>query len=551
MTDSSRQPIPKLLGADIELGNSIVGLELEGGTGPEASRALLRQINGHRDRRTCALPVINEGTNRGYGWSRSWGSANYSYNAQDWGRKYLSSNGGCAYIDLNHLELCVPEVLSAHDHVACWHAMLRIARSAQVGAGDALPDGQSVRVMVNNSDGLSNSYGSHLNVLMTRHAWNNLFRRKLHHTLFLAAYQASSIIFTGQGKVGSENGAQPVPFQISQRADFFETLTGTQTTHNRPLINSRNEPLCGSRQRGNQEDLARLHVIFYDNTLCHVASFLKLGVLQIILAMIEAEDVDPTLALDDPVEAVVAWSHDPHLEARVRLTSGLRLSALEVQLEFLDRAQRFVASGGCEGIVPEAETILSLWQETLMLLQQHDLVAVARRVDWALKFMLLEGVISEHAKLDWNSPEIKHLDQLYGSLDPDEGLYWAYEKSGFVENVVSDSRIEHFVSHPPEDTRAWGRAMLLRLAENEIDEVNWDYLTFRKAKKRARMRLDMANPLDFGRTQIEPVLAGDPQLGDVLESLGASEVTYHWKSTKAEAPAQKTSTDNRLPPSTN
>ena len=38
--------LPKLCGADIELGNFIVGVERAGGTGYEASRALLAEIKG-------------------------------------------------------------------------------------------------------------------------------------------------------------------------------------------------------------------------------------------------------------------------------------------------------------------------------------------------------------------------------------------------------------------------------------------------------------------------------------------------------------------------
>src|SRR2546428_12810018 len=101
--------------------------------------------------------------------------------------------------------------------------------------------------------------------------WDNLFIRRMHHMLYLAAYQASSIVFTGQGKVGTQNGRPPVPYQISQRADFFETLTGIQTTFNRPIVNSRDEALCGPWTYGVVSDpgsgYARLHVIFFDNVL--------------------------------------------------------------------------------------------------------------------------------------------------------------------------------------------------------------------------------------------------------------------------------------------
>src|SRR2546425_9097326 len=228
--------LPKLCGADVELGNFIVGLDQTGGTGPAASRALLREIDG-----LPGAPVFGPSLSRWGGWKSgddALASPRYGYNPQDWGRKYLPSNGGCCYIDLDHLELCLPELLSAYDHVAAWHAMLRIARQALFAANAKLPSGQTIHVLVNTSDGHGNSYGSHLNFLLTRRAWRNLFHRKLHSLLYLAAYQASSIVFTGQGKVGAENGAPPVQFQLSQRADFCETLIGEQTTYDRPLVNS-------------------------------------------------------------------------------------------------------------------------------------------------------------------------------------------------------------------------------------------------------------------------------------------------------------------------
>jgi proteasome accessory factor A len=83
----------------------------------------------------------------------------------------------------------------------------------------------------------------------------------------------------------------------------------------RPIVNSRDEALCGTFREAQEQpataDMARLHVIFYDNTLCHVASLLKVGVMQIVLAMIEAGRIKPGLALEDPLDALLRWSHDP------------------------------------------------------------------------------------------------------------------------------------------------------------------------------------------------------------------------------------------------
>ena len=139
---------------------------------------------------------------------------------------------------------------------------------------------------------------------MTRQAWDNIFERKLQYQLFLATHQVSSIVYAGAGKVGSENSAPEATFQLSQRADFFERLCGTETTFNRPIVNARDEALCGPSSI-HEEDapadrMARLHVIFYDSTLSHVASLLKVGAMQIVLAMIEAEFVPVRIALEDP-----------------------------------------------------------------------------------------------------------------------------------------------------------------------------------------------------------------------------------------------------------
>jgi proteasome accessory factor A len=125
-----------------------------------------------------------------------------------------------------------------------------------------------VRVLANNGDGAV-SYGAHLNVMVTRRAWQDVAHRKPHYAAWLSAFQVSSLPITGQGRVGSANGAPYAAYQLSQRADWFETITGAQTTCMRPLVNTRDEPHCGRWwERGT--GVARLHCIFFDTTLCEV-----------------------------------------------------------------------------------------------------------------------------------------------------------------------------------------------------------------------------------------------------------------------------------------
>lgn len=572
-TRASRDPerVVKLVGSDAELGNFILDREITEehnaeGTGAEAARMLLQQIDGVTSRRghpsrgwggygdnvagstesdadsgwiyrsgvyypARGLRRIryddNEPTrshaqahdDNGRGYTSDLGSSGVSSNAsdgkadpQDWGRKFLSSNGSCCYIDLNHLEVCTPEVLSARDFVAASRAMLSIARGALRAAAADLFSGERLVVLANNSDGHGQSYGSHLNFLISRNAWRRLFDRLYPDIFVLAAFQASSIVITGQGKVGSENGHEPVDYQLSQRADFIETLHGIQTTYNRPLVNTRDEAHCGHPWGTDaacslNDRYARLHCIFFDHTLCQVATFLKVGTMQLVLAMLEAEQADPTLILDDPVAALHTWSRDPDLSTRSSLADGRSITAIELQRVFLEQAKGFAETRGFGEYVPDSEAIIDLWDDTLTKLETGAIDALRSRLDWVLKRDLIELTLRERPELDWNSPEVKHLDLIYSSLDEEEGLYWTCERQGLLEQIVTHGEIQHFTRQPPADTRAWTRAWLLRaLASEQVEEIDWDHVTFlapHATHGQARRTLRLSDPLGFTRAHLE------------------------------------------------
>lgn len=491
--------VAKVVGADFELGNFVLDTRGEGGSGAEAARALLAEIDGvDADRAHPKRPRR---------------AARRFANRQDTGRKFLPSNGGCAYIDLDHLELCIPEVTSAFDHAAATAAMLRIARSAQVRANSRLPDERRIQVLVNNSDGKSNSYGSHLSFLVSRSALADIVERRPHHLHFLATHQLSAMVYAGQGKVGAENGRPDVAYQLSQRADFLETLCAPQTTYRRPIVNSRDETLCGESSR-----LARLHVIAFDNTLCPGASVLKVGAMQIVLALLEAEAIDPRIAVDAPIEAAVAWSHDPELRTALPLAGGGRATAVEVQERILELALRGNDAGLLE-TVPRAGEILALWEDTLRKLAARDLDALAGRIDWVLKLLLLERARAQQPGLAWDAAELRYLDQIYGSLDPDEGLFWPHAASGLVEPWVGEDEVARFVDEPPDDTRAFARAMLLReIAPEQIVHIDWDAIVFEDAASGRLAAIALDDPLGLTRERIAAARSADRNEGRTDEN---------------------------------
>ena len=247
-----------------------------------------------------------------------------------------------------------------------------------------------------------------------------------------------------------------------------------------------------------------------------------MGMMQIVLAMLERGRVDPRLLLDDPLEAVVRFGHDPTLKCRVATASAKHLTAVELQRRFLEEARRFHTAGGCDGIVPRADEILDLWADTLDKLRAGDLEGLAGRLDWVLKLQLLRCAMAGRPGLTWASPEVKHLDLLYSSLGED-GLYWACQRAGKVQTVVSPGQIEHFVHQPPDDTRAWTRAMLLRAAApGQIRHVDWDSISV-LANPTSRgsgcRTIEMPDPLGLTRSVAGGLFRPDSPLEDVLERL--------------------------------
>ncbi len=529
------QPRPKrtkkLSGADIELGNFILNNDGDSANSCyQAASAVLAATDGipannlayARTSPACGYDVWDPGTPPGSGYRSS------TTNLQDQGRKFLTTNGSSVYIDLGHFEMAAAETGSARDHVAMHKALLGTARQSLARANAALPVGQRIVLLANNSDGRGASYGGHLNMLVTRSLWNDIFRNKVFPSLFvLCAHQVSSICYTGQGKVGAENHRPRVPFQLTQRGDFFECLVAERTTFMRPIVNSRDEAHCGVESPTVANQLARLHVIFYDTNLADTSTYLKVGVMQLVLAMLEADRGNDSLILEDPLSALLHWGHDPELRATARLLDGKRVTAVELQLSFLEAARACAEHGVFDGYVEDAGDILDLWEDTLLKLQERDFHALSARLDWVIKRAIIERAIAREPGMTWESPRAKFLDLMYSCISAEEGLFWQLEQAGLVQRLVSDADVAKLASLPPEDTRAWTRATLLGIAGAEqVERIDWDTIAFRLQGVDGVQRkvLKLADPQAFTRASVLPLISEADSLAGLLDALGAVDV---------------------------
>ena len=153
-------------------------------------------------------------------------------------------NGARYYVDHAHPEYSTPECLTSRDLVVHDKAGERILERSLREVASQLPDSPALLIYKNNSDGKGNSYGTHENYLVDRQtAFADIVRD-------LTPFFVSRQVFCGAGKLGSEapwdERGRPI-YQLTQRADFFETEVGLETTLKRPIINTRDEPHADPR----------------------------------------------------------------------------------------------------------------------------------------------------------------------------------------------------------------------------------------------------------------------------------------------------------------
>jgi len=139
----------------------------------------------------------------------------------------------------------------------------------------------------------------------------------------------------------------------------------------------------------------------------------------------------------------------------VQLKSGKRLSAIDVQEQFLAAAQAH-----CLGQDEETDWVLAQWERILNDLR-GDYRELVGRVDWASKLWLLE-TFREAEHLEWHDPMLKSLDLEYHNLHPEKGLYYGLVDEGRVPRLTTEKAVTLATEHPPRNTRAFGRGELVK-----------------------------------------------------------------------------------------
>jgi proteasome accessory factor A len=416
------------------------------------------------------------------------------------------TNGARYYVDHAHPEVSTPECADPRSIVVYDRAAEVIVQRSMEAAAHLLPEGQEVVVYKNNSDRKGNSYGCHENYLMDRQVpFSKIVAHAMPHLI-------TRQIFTGAGKVGTEASgltSADVPFQLTQRADFFEEEVGLETTLKRPIVNTRDEPHADAQK------YRRLHVIVGDANLSEVATFLKVGTTALVLSMIEDDWLRRDLLPARPVPTLRKVSYDLTLREPIELANGQHMTALEVQWEYLDRARKLAEERGLECIGGDevGAEVLRRWEMVLTGLET-DPASVAGQVDWVAKHRLIDAYRERH-DLRWDDARLAAMDLQYHDLRPGKSLA---ARVG-LERLTSDDEVAAAVHEPPPDTRAYFRGRCLQRWPESIVAANWDSLVFDVGGDPLR-RVPMMEPLRGTQAHVGSLIDGCNSAADLLDKLG-------------------------------
>ena len=366
-------------------------------------------------------------------------------------------NGARLYVDHAHPEYSSPEVLTPHDALVWDRAGEVVARNAMEGLSDGdRGAGAPAEIVLykNNVDGKGAAYGSHENYLVRR----DLPLEEL--AAVLIPFLVTRPVVVGAGRVGVGQRSERPGFQISQRADYVESEIGLQTTFNRPIINTRDEP------HANDARWRRLHVINGDANRFDVPIYLKVATTDLLLWFLEQAHAEDTGAVTPAV----------------RRTGDA-----------------------------EAQRALALWGQTLDALEQwrrDGSGPAAQLVEWVAKYELCEGM-RRRSGTGWDDPRLAALDIQWADLRPGRSVIDKLDAAGRIHRLVSEAEVRRAATAPPEGTRATIRGHAINRFPQVVG-ASWTCLV-----------LDVPGAPELLRLRLpEDVAVGADETATILEEIG-------------------------------
>jgi proteasome accessory factor PafA2 len=403
----------------------------------------------------------------------------------------ILTNGARLYVDHAHPEYSGPECTDPLSATLWDKAGERVMEEAAAQAAK-LPGTPPIQLYKNNTDNKGASYGCHENYLMSR---ATPFAEIVRH---LTPFFVTRQVICGAGRVGRGADGREEGFQVSQRADFFEVEVGLETTLKRPIINTRDEP------HADPEKYRRLHVILGDANMSELSTYLKLGMTALVLAMIEDRFLTGDRSIDGAVAELRAVSHDPSCKHLITLRDGRKLTAIQVQMEYMELARKYTEDRFGSDVDDLTADVLNRWESALTTLAE-DPLQLAGKLDWPTKLQLMEGYRSRDG-IGWNHPRLQLVDLQYSDVRSDRGLYNKLVAAGRMERLLDERDVAVAVTEPPEDTRAYFRGRCLQQYPEAVAAASWDSVIFDIPGRESLQRVPTLEPLRGTKAHVGALL---------------------------------------------
>ena len=192
----------------------------------------------------------------------------------------------------------------------------------------------------------------------------------------LIPHLVTRVIYSGAG--GFDPFCRGLRFTLSPRAAHIWRTVSIDSTSDRGIFHSKNEPLCAGHNR--------LHVLFGESLCSQLSTFVKLGATCLVVVMAEA-GLAPghAVQLDSPLTALHTVASDVSLRIPVKVKNpSRRTTALEIQRHYLA-----LAEAHCDDsfMPPWAPEVCRQWRRALDALE-HGASGAERMFDWQLKLAL-------------------------------------------------------------------------------------------------------------------------------------------------------------------
>jgi proteasome accessory factor A len=278
----------------------------------------------------------------------------------------------------------------------------------------------------------------------------------------IVPHLVSRIIYTGSG--GFNSFSSGLEFTLSPRVPHLQNVVSNNSTSARGIFHTKDESLS-------KPGFRRLHVICGESLCSEISMWLKVGTTALVVAMAEAGLCPGAgVGLRYPLEAMHTIAGDPSCSATVEMTTGRRLSALEIQYHYLNLAEKNLDSAR---MPPWADEVCREWRAMLnRLLDAPD--SVATTLDWAIKQALYESYASSRG-VEWAL--LPHWAKVLTALRADLDATEDYSQRFTAEFILHPSspirdRVQAWTSYLTERGLSWnalGSVLELRKELLEID----------------------------------------------------------------------------------